>query len=810
MRNQLMGSVVDGACGVRYGRHARRARRATASKALAVLFAALLVFSQLPTVYGSAWADDDAAASDAAVANAETTAGSHLSADSSFSAAVAAMVEADVRTQDAAPANDETELAATSDAAAETAPAVAAVAAATSIDKPTAVADLVYNGTTQTGVEEGEGYVLSGKASAKNAGDYEAVASLQEGYQWSDGTTDDVTLTWSIAKAELTATYDGETVSPGADPVLGVSVEGFVAGETALSAAGYKAPSVTAPASLAEGSYTLTPEGGSATNYDFTYVPGTLKVESATSGQLKEGTYTITANLSMPGDYNPVIPGATVYANNPSNPFTDRAGNSPVLDGNSSIGVQNTTPTTPLSKNAKLVVSADGSKTLELDILNPVFTTQEMGTCAELPDVQVTRKAPENSSVWDYGTYPTRISHISVKLTDDQVTGQKSYYFKGSKLYAVPLSLDIAPTGDIALELSVNYSSLPASALPDGVTPAPDNTVDDQSNADNNQNVTPADITGGNSDNGSNSDDNAAPAPTGSTEIQTTSDGYIAAGTYTVSANLWFDKATTGLPLNPHMTNSGFPPSTPVSNNATMTVDSSGHATVTAPVVIQDKVMTINSVYGGSITSFTGSSVTIDLGTPSASESTFTGTCTTEVTIGWLAKTIAAGIFNGVWDHTWSTNWEVDLGSTLPASGGGELPESAQAILNGENGVSTGDDAKASALASAETAAESAAKAAENKGGAKDSSSSTGVAKAAEDAAKAVTDIAEAATSNPAVIAGIVIGIVVVLAAAGAGVYAWRRKKGSAGASAAGAAGASEAAGGKAETPATDSAKQGE
>ena len=29
----------------------------------------------------------------------------------------------------------------------------------------------------------------------------------------------------------------------------------------------------------------------------------------------------------MPGEYNPVIPGATVYANNPNNPFADKAGN---------------------------------------------------------------------------------------------------------------------------------------------------------------------------------------------------------------------------------------------------------------------------------------------------------------------------------------------------------------------------------------------------------------------------------------------------------------------------------------------------
>ena len=627
------------------------------------------------------------------------------------------------------------------------------------VEKPAAASGLIYNGLVQTGVQASEGFVLSG-AEGKDAGDYVATATLKDGFTWADGTVDPVEVTWSIAKAKLVATYAGETVSPGAKPGLGVEVTGFVGGETALSAAGYQAPSVSAPASLEAGkTYELVPSGGAAANYEFVYVGGTLKVEKASSGTLKAGTYAITANLSMPGDYNPVISGATVYVNNPNNPFRDKAGHEPVLDGNNPVGVVSTTPTTPLTKNATLVVAADGTKTLELDVLNPVFTTQELGTCAELADVQVTRKAPADASVWSYGKYDTRISHVSVKLTDDMVTGAKSYYFSGSKLYAVPLGMDIAPSGSVALELSVNYSSLPASALPDGVDPVPDPDPEPTPTPDPTPTPTPT----------------PAPSPAqpgGSTEVGTTTDGHFAAGVYTVSANLWFDKATTGLPLNPHLTNGGFPPSTPVRNNATMTVDASGHAWVSAPVVIQDKVMTINNVWGGGV-SYDGSTVTIDLGTPTASRTSFAGTCTSSVTIGWLARTIAAGIFNGVWDHTWSTNWEVDLGSTLPASGGGQLPAEAQAILNGENGVSGEGDAAAAALAAAEDGSAKADGAAAGK---------TADGKAAGSAkggvAGAVEDLAEAAASNPAaaVAIGCVVAAVVAAAAAG-GVYAYRRKR---------------------------------
>ena len=449
-----------------------------------------------------------------------------------------------------------------------------------------------------------------------------------------------------------------------------------------------------------------------------------------------------------------------MYVNNPNNPFADKAGHEPVLDGNNPVGVVSTTPTTPLTKNATLVVAADGTKTLELDVLNPVFTTQELGTCAELPKVDVTRKAPADASVWSYGKYDTRISHVSVPLTDDMVTGVKSYTFAGSKLYAVPLDMDIAPTGTVALQLTVNYSSLPASALPDGVDPVPDPDPEPTPDPVPTPDPTPT------------PSPSPSPTPGGSTTVGTTTSGHFAAGTYTVSANLWFDKATTGLPLNPHLTNGGFPPSTPVSNNATMTVDASGHAWVSAPVVIQDKVMTVNNVWGSGV-SFDGSTVTIDLGTPSASRTSFAGTCTSSVTIGWLARTIAAGIFNGVWDHTWSTNWEVDLGSTLPASGGGQLPAEAQAILNGENGVSGESDAAAAALAAAEDGSAKADGAAAGKtaDGKASGSAKGGVAGAIE-------DVAEAAASNPAVAVAIGCAVVAVVAAAVAGgVYAYRRKK---------------------------------
>ncbi len=90
-----------------------------------------------------------------------------------------------------------------------------------SVTPPAAVTGLVYNGETQTGVvlPENALFTLTGNT-AKNAGEYTATASLvsKQNYVWSDGTSDDKRIEWSIARASVTPpaavtglVYNGET-----------------------------------------------------------------------------------------------------------------------------------------------------------------------------------------------------------------------------------------------------------------------------------------------------------------------------------------------------------------------------------------------------------------------------------------------------------------------------------------------------------------------------------------------------------------------------------------------------------------------
>lgn len=72
----------------------------------------------------------------------------------------------------------------------------------TAISLPRAHYSLVYNQEQQIGVDEGEGYTVTGNT-AVDAGSYTAYATLEDGYVWSDGSTSRTRgIAWSIAKAD--------------------------------------------------------------------------------------------------------------------------------------------------------------------------------------------------------------------------------------------------------------------------------------------------------------------------------------------------------------------------------------------------------------------------------------------------------------------------------------------------------------------------------------------------------------------------------------------------------------------------------
>lgn len=80
------------------------------------------------------------------------------------------------------------------------------------IAAPNAATGLVYDGTEKVGVTGSDGYTLNGDTTAIDANDYSATAVLtdKDNTTWTDGTTDDKTIEWSIAKMVVS----GEIVAP--------------------------------------------------------------------------------------------------------------------------------------------------------------------------------------------------------------------------------------------------------------------------------------------------------------------------------------------------------------------------------------------------------------------------------------------------------------------------------------------------------------------------------------------------------------------------------------------------------------------
>lgn len=516
--------------------------------------------------------------------------------------------------------------------------------AAIPVAKPAAARDLVYTGAAQSGVAQGTGYTLSARPTAVDAGSYVARASLAEGHVWEDGTTEPVNVTWEIAPATLTASYAGEQVPVNSEPKLAVDISGFVNGETRENAAGFVAPTIAGPAKLVAGKrHTLTPTGGSAKNYRFEYVAGTLTVsERVDPGGWKPGRYRITANLFVPGEKNDIL-GLTAYMTSPKNPL--------VAPGDPNYGV----PTDPVRDNATLVVGKRGERTLILDLPNPAFTLMQFG--APSKGVSVAGVARDGKS---YGPHTGgRITRAVLTLADSQAT----HTFAGSHVYAAPLDRD--KRWD--LSLSIDYASARWTSGDTSVT------------VPGGSQVTPPVLPGKGPGTGSGGH-TQQPG-----QVAPQEGGTLAPGTHTVSANIWFSRDVTGLPLSPHITNGGFPPKDPVAGNATLVVAPDGTGRVTVPVVIQDRILSVRSISGGGITGTAGdgavTSVTVDLGRIEAGTALISRSMTASVSIGDLAYSIGGPIFGGTREHTWPASFEVNL-TGLPTSGGGAIPGFVQAKLS--------------------------------------------------------------------------------------------------------------------------------
>lgn len=181
------------------------------------------------------------------------------------------------------------------------------------------------------------------------------------------------------------------------------------------------------------------------------------------------------------------------------------------------------------------------------------------------------------------------------------------------------------------------------------------------------------------------------------TEKKETTQTPAEAGTYTVSANIWFKKEDSGLPMNPHITSDIFPPKDPVVDNAEMTVDEDGNATVRVPILIQDKIMSIQKIEGLDIvdseTDENGNlkSITVNAGKIRYLEDVVTETCDITLQMGDLAMTISGFDKDQQWPATFQLNGFEENG-VQTAAVRGESSEISDAAVDAAKAMAFGTD----------------------------------------------------------------------------------------------------------------------
>ena len=145
----------------------------------------------------------------------------------------------------------------------------------TPVDVPTAVGGLTYNGNEQTGVVASVGFTLVNNT-AKDAGNYTATATLEDGYIWADGSSDPTNINWSIGYAQVTVTaYDEDKLVGAEDPEFEATVRGLFGGDKI----DYKVARTNT--SEVVGTYDLVVTGAARQgNYDVVCVNGTFEIRA--------------------------------------------------------------------------------------------------------------------------------------------------------------------------------------------------------------------------------------------------------------------------------------------------------------------------------------------------------------------------------------------------------------------------------------------------------------------------------------------------------------------------------------------------
>ena len=281
------------------------------------------------------------------------------------------------------------------------------------VEKPEATGTYIYDGTEQTFTITGgdcDYYTVEGQTSGTNAGSYEATASLNDKTEtsWTDGSTGDVTLNWTIAPKAITPAiadisdqqYTGKQIKPEItvkDGETPLTVDDYTVSYGDNIDVGENNGSVTVKAAE-NGNYTfqdvtahfnIVAQAGSisivAKEAEYTgsaYAESNIKVTKTGTGDVTFTYYTDTNELTTPDNSGAAYGGAA-----PKNAGTYYVKASMAASGNYGAATSETVPFT-ITKKA-LTITAD-NQSITFGEAVPTYTFTAKGYVGEDDDSVVT------------------------------------------------------------------------------------------------------------------------------------------------------------------------------------------------------------------------------------------------------------------------------------------------------------------------------------------------------------------------------------------------------------------------------------
>ena len=288
--------------------------------------------------------------------------------------------------------------------------------------------------------------IVSGNIHIVAAGAADITAS-----QAGDGTypAASVTKTLTVNKAALTITADNKTKSQGeANPALTLTYAGFVLGETASVLLSPAVPSTTAVTTSPIGTYPITVSGATASNYNISFVNGTLTV-------LPKQNQTITFNPLPVKTYGNADFAIGATSTNAAITITYVSSNTSVaaIVGNSIhiVGAGTSTITASQAGNAAYLAASDVSQT---------FTVNKASLSIKVNDTTKTQGQANPQFTFTYTGFV--LGDTAATLTTLPAVATLA------TINSAPGNYIITPEGAVAANYSITYIGGSLTIFPSG------------------------------------------------------------------------------------------------------------------------------------------------------------------------------------------------------------------------------------------------------------------------------------------------------------------------------------------------------